>query len=503
MQIKKLVWCTAITLLYFVSCTKDPEIQPVPHPGIGNGSVSGVITDLNNTPVSNATVAGGTDTTITDADGKFILTKVQFTADTVVVNVTKSEFFQGSKNFVSNNNSINDAKIQLIPKPASTTITASSGGNVSVTGGGSINFAGGFVNASTGNDYTGDVSISTFYLNSTEQNFSASVPGYLTGASVANQQGILQSFGVVAVELNDASGNKLQLAQGKTATITLPIPAALQANAPASIPLWYFDDTKGWWKQEGTATRQGNDYVGVVKHFSFWNVGDISGAIINLRLIVTMDTGFVYRNKLVTITRPDSTSTSGYTDSTGTVNGSVPANEELIVQVFNDCGKNVFAQNIGPFSSDATVDVHITNDDCISTDTTQYLTLTINGNRNYFSPSSRIRQSFEAGSHTFIMGGNPQNASDTIIEGLIFGGNASPGSYPMAILITEKGTFTYQAGGLSYDPNYPYPTTVITKYEGVGGYIEGNISGWIKTFPSTATADSFPLTGSYRVKRIE
>jgi hypothetical protein len=39
--------------------------------------------------------------------------------------------------------------------------------------------------------------------------------------------------------------------------------------------------------------------------------------------------------------------------------------------------------------------------------------------------------------------------------------------------------------------------------QAVGGYIEGTISGWIKTFPSTATADSFQLSGSYRVKRIQ
>jgi len=487
--------------MYLISCTKDPEIQPVPHPGIGNGSVSGIITDLNNTPVSNATVAGGTDTTITDANGKFILTKVQFTADTVLVNVTKSEFFQGSKNFVTNNNLVNDANIQLIPKPASSTISASSGGNVSVSGGGSIDFTGGFVNSPSGDAYTGNVSVSTSYLNATDQNFSASVPGYLKGVSASNPQGILQSFGVVAVELNDASGNKLQLAQGKTATITLPIPDALQADAPASIPLWYFDDTKGWWKKEGTATRQGNDYVGVVKHFSFWNVGDISGGI-NLKVIVTIDTGIVYWNKLVTITQPDSTSTNGYTDSTGTVYGLVPANEVLTVKVFNDCGNIVFTKNIGPFNSDTTVDVIVTNDDCVSADSSQYLEVTINGNKKYSWPSSRIRQSFEAGSHTFIMGGQLLN-SDTTIEGMIFGGIASPGNYPMAILIVEKGTYNYQAGGQAYDPGYSYPTTVITKYQAVGGYIEGTISGWIKTFPSTATADSFSLSGSYRVKRIQ
>ena len=501
MKIKNLIRYSAITLLYFISCTKT-EIQPVPHPGTGNGTVSGIITDLNNTPLSNTTVAGGTDTTITDANGKFMLTKVQFTADTVVVNVTKSGFFQGSKNFVSNNNLVNDANIQLIPKPASSTITASSGGNVSVSGGGAIDFTGGFVNLSTGEAYTGNVSVSTFYLNATDQNFSASAPGDLKGVSASNPQGILQSYGVVAVELNDASGNKLQLAQGETATITLPfLPHCREMHLPL-YPLWYFDDTKGWWKKEGTATRQGNDYVGAVKHFSFWNVGDISGAAINLKVIVSIDTGIVYWNKLVTITQPDSTSTNGYTDSTGTVYGLVPANEVLTVKVFNDCGKNVFAKNIGPFSSDATVNVKITNDDCLSGDTTQYLRVTLNGNRNYSWPSSRIRQSYEAGSHTFIVGGQLSN-SDTTIEGLIFGGIASPGSYPMSLLIVEQGNYNYQAGGQAYDPGYPYPTTVITRYDAVGGYIEGTISGWIKTFPSTATADSFQLSGSYRVKRIQ
>src|SRR4030095_3677706 len=88
--------------LYFFSCQKETNTQSSgPPTGTGIGSVAGVITDLNNNPLSNATVTGGTDTTITDANGKFTLTKVQFTADTVVVNVTKDGFFQGSTNFGS------------------------------------------------------------------------------------------------------------------------------------------------------------------------------------------------------------------------------------------------------------------------------------------------------------------------------------------------------------------------------------------------------------------
>jgi hypothetical protein len=180
-------------------------------------------------------------------------------------------------------------------------------------------------------------------------------------------------------------------------------------------------------------------------------------------------------------------------------------NEVLTLKIFNDCGKNVFSENIGPFNGDTTVNVNVTQDDCVSSDTTQYINMTIGG-INYSWPSFKIRESFQADSSTFIMGGGNLQNTDTVFEGMIFGGQGGPaasGSHPIAILLTERGTYRYQAGGMSYDPNYPYPTAVFTKYEAVGGYIEGNFSGWIKTFPSTATADSFALSGSYRVKRIQ
>jgi hypothetical protein len=344
---------TLIIILF--ACKKTNESNP----GDGNssGTVQGVITDLNNSPVSNATVTGGSATATTDANGKFTLTKVQFTANTVVVNVTKDGFFQGSKKFGSTTNTVNNAVIQLISKPASATIAASSGGNVSISGGGSAVFNGGFVNASNGNAYTGNVSVSAIYLNPTDQNFNTAAPGNLKSAGAFNQPGDIQSFGVVAVELNDASGNNLQLAQGKTATITLPIPAALLSKAPASIPLWYFDNTSGLWKQEGTAAKQGSNYVGVVNHFSFWNVGDIAGSINLTASFTDSARGTPFVNKLVTIIRLDSTSggagaTNGHTDNTGTVSGLVPVNEALIMKVYGDCGTILYSKNIGPFSKD-------------------------------------------------------------------------------------------------------------------------------------------------------
>jgi carboxypeptidase family protein len=359
LKLYSLIIILAVIIIPY-SCKKDTAVPPVAT------SISGLVTDINKTPVSNATVTGGTVTATTDANGKFTLANVKFTADSVLVNVTKDGFFQGSKNFVSTTGTVNNVTIRLIPKPAAATIPASSGGDVTVPGGGSVNFTGGFVNASNGSAYTGTVSVSTTYLNSTDQNFSANVPGNLKGVSASNQPGVLQSFGVVAVEMNDASGNKLQLAPGKTATITLPIPAALQGNGPASIPLWYFDDIKGSWKEEGTATKQGSNYVGVVNHFSFWNAGDLSGSV-NLSATFIDSNGVAFTNKLVSITRPDSSIASSYTDSAGTVSGLVPVNEVLAMKVFGDCGDIVYSKNIGPLSKDTVLGTITIINSCLDT----------------------------------------------------------------------------------------------------------------------------------------
>ncbi len=261
-----------ITVIIILSaCNKSSQSDP--GDGNGSGTVQGVITDLNNSPVSNATVTGGSATATTDASGKFTLTKVQFNSDTVVVTVTKNGFFEGSKKIVSSSNAASNVKIQLIPKTVLGTFAASSGGDITLPGGGSINFSPGFVTASNGTTYTGNVSVSAHYFDPSDPNFSAYTQGDLKVAGANNPQGALQSFGVVAVEMDGASGNKLQLAAGKKAIITLP--TTLQDKAPVYVPLWYFDATKGAWKQDGIAEKQGSNYISTVSHFTSWNPGNI------------------------------------------------------------------------------------------------------------------------------------------------------------------------------------------------------------------------------------
>ena len=279
---KKIAALILSLIVVFFACKKDTQSNS--GNSSGKGSVKGNITDLNNSPVSNATVSSGMVTATTDANGNFTLNDVQFNSDTVVVLVIKNGFFEGAKKFISGNHTVTNATIKLIQKTVSGTFAATSGGNITMSGGGSINFNPGFVTASNGNPFTGSVSVSAFHLDPSDPNFSAYVSGDLKAAGANNPQGSLQSFGVVIVELNDASGNKLQLAPGMKATITLP--TTLQGKAPSSVPLWYFDAAKGAWKQEGIAEKLGSDYVSTVSHFSSWNPGNIVDTSQYIRLIL-------------------------------------------------------------------------------------------------------------------------------------------------------------------------------------------------------------------------
>jgi hypothetical protein len=81
----------------------------------------------------------------------------------------------------------------------------------------------------------------------------------------------IESFGAINVTFDDSEGNRLNLADGQTATIRIPL-ASAAIDPPSTIPLYYFDEDSGYWNEEGSATLTNNEYYeGTVSHFSTWN----------------------------------------------------------------------------------------------------------------------------------------------------------------------------------------------------------------------------------------
>ena len=85
----------------------------------------------------------------------------------------------------------------------------------------------------------------------------------------------------------------------------MPIATAQQAIAPATAPLWYYNETSGLWVQDAThvATRTGVNYVVSLPHFSIANV-DVAKVNADCMQVV-VDTTKITLPAQVLITVPD------------------------------------------------------------------------------------------------------------------------------------------------------------------------------------------------------
>ncbi|MCU7551535.1 hypothetical protein OCK74_20610 [Chitinophagaceae bacterium LB-8] len=309
--------------------------------------------DENGLPVKGASVTAGESNTVTDIDGNFHFTNIRLNSSTGYIKVVKQGYFLGSRTIATKPNSTHFAEIELIPKKTAGKFVAAAGGTITVPNGGSVLFeTNSIINGATQIAYAGEVTVAAHFINPSAVNFSATMPGDLRGITTNNQESALQSFGMLVVELSGSGGEQLQLAAGKTATLTFPIPASLLAQASPTIPLWYFDEAKGLWAEEGSATKQGNNYIGKVSHFSFWNV-DKPYPLINFEAVI-MDENeqLLPQTKVEIRMQGDSASTSGsgYTDINGKVSGKIPANQKLQLNIYNKCNQIVQSLPIGPFS---------------------------------------------------------------------------------------------------------------------------------------------------------
>ena len=283
------------------------------------------------------------------------------------VQAVSSGYFTGSRSIVTHLGTLNYVQINLIPRNITGTIAAPASGTVTVSGTNTVAFGdSSFVDPAANTNYSGSVSVYTTYLDPTVTGSLNSMPGDLRGINSSGQTVVLQSYGMMDVELQGSAGQKLQIAAGKLATLTFGIPTALQSNAPATIPMWYFNDTTGKWIQQGTATLQGNTYTGQVSHFTFWCIGVYLQPVIAQAKFVDQN-GRPLANTQILVAysgEPGEPWWGSYTDSSGEVEMYILADEALMMEVMDKCGNMIGGVNAGPTYSNinlGTVTVNIAN----------------------------------------------------------------------------------------------------------------------------------------------
>lgn len=319
-------------------------------------SLQGRVLDEKGVPVQGASVTSGTATTTTDVNGTFFFTDISLYSRFGTVNVSYSGYFMGSRTFVTSTAGVNYVEIHLLPRTVTGTFDASTGGTITLTGGQSAVFTGGsVVNAATNAAYTGTVHVYTAYLDPTVKESLISMPGDLRGITTDKKEVVLASYGMMKVELEGDGGEKLQIATGKTATLTFTIPSSLQTGAPDSLPLWHFADSTGKWMQEGKAGKTGNTYVGQVSHFSWWNA-DLPYAAALLKAKFKDQNGRSLAYMWVMFSASANTASGGTkgviyltrTDSTGAISAYLPVGQVMPLRVEDMCGNLVGGANVGP-----------------------------------------------------------------------------------------------------------------------------------------------------------
>ncbi|WP_272023644.1 carboxypeptidase-like regulatory domain-containing protein [Olleya namhaensis] len=359
---KLILGVIVMLMMVLTSCNPNESVDmpEVPEGTSGNSQIDfgsniqrdfmGRIVDQSSIPLDNVNITIGNKTAITDNNGMFVINDVSVKERLGFITAQKPGYLKGMRSVVptSGTNMIN---IMLVAETLVSTVASGSSSEVTLSNGAKVSFDGAFKDEN-GNAYSGNVDVYMYHLETSNPAIEAIMPGNLQAENANGEERVLVSYGMLNVELKGASGEKLNIADGSVAQIELPINPAQNGVAPATIPLWHFDEVSGVWMEDGEATLVGGKYQGEVSHFSWWNWDAPFPAVIlcinavdaNNNPLANLDIKLIESNAV--------NGRTAFTNGDGNICGFVPINEAFTLKAFDPCGVEVFSSNIGSFSVD-------------------------------------------------------------------------------------------------------------------------------------------------------
>ncbi len=280
---------------YSDTASQSLTIDAAPQPVAADGMIKGNVIDIDGNPIEGVRVSlinaqdlvGGDRDATTDVDGETTLDNMPTGVD-FVFTLTKTGY---ADRFVRTTipADASDAAAftaTLTERAVAQTLSnAENGGNVSGTDGTAIKLPAGALVDTSGNPVSGSVEVALTPVDVSDVNARDAFPGSFAAADENGDSGVLLSFGVAEYHLTQG-GERLQLAAGKQATLTVPIyideySDGSPVTAGDHIPLWSLDETSGQWIQEGmgTVVTDSNSPTGlgfemIAGHLSWYNCDD-------------------------------------------------------------------------------------------------------------------------------------------------------------------------------------------------------------------------------------
>ncbi len=238
--------------------------SPISAPTISTGVIQATVIDsATGAAIQGAIIQSGGVSAATTATGAATLNNVP--TGSSQINVSKTGYATNYRNVNVTNGGVYTLTIQALA--VTTTPFNQSTANILSGGGASVNLTRNSLVDVYGVAATGQITANIGAIDPTVG--FQTMPGQMTSGGMP-----LQSFGALTAIFTDSYSSILNLAQGQTATITIPVASGATAP-PATMPLYFFDVATNQWIQQGTAALNGTStaYVGSVSHFSYWNIG--------------------------------------------------------------------------------------------------------------------------------------------------------------------------------------------------------------------------------------
>ena len=368
---KSKLWLLALLLAF--SCSQDELVEmvddmpseeemmmedPTSSETI-SGVVSGFVTDEAGESVSFAEINTSLGRVFADELGFFEIASEQIPLSGLHLRVSHPDYMDGFRNVYPSLTSEAFTIIQL-NTPSMDQFTSSEGVELSMSNGALITIPPDGIADQAGQPYDGMVLISSRFYDVTSDYFELQAPGDLRGIDSDMNVVQLLSYGMMSVILTDPAGEELNLRDGVSAQLIFPV----SETVPERVPLWYYDESMGYWIEEGEAIFDGEAYVAEVNHFSFWNC-DAPFQTIEIVGKVEYTDGVPAINRRVRISIVDNGVTAyGFTDAAGYFRGKVPAGQNLELGLLQSCTEQI-TFTLGSFSTDSdfgvfTLDVNMT-----------------------------------------------------------------------------------------------------------------------------------------------
>ena len=349
--------------LLFGACADDTDelIDVTPAgPTLSGDAVeagfTGRVTAADGTPLPGVTVSAGTASAVTDAEAAYALPRASVVADRASLTFRAEGYVTGSRTLLVREGSDYVADVELLSLRDFALVDGRRGGEVEAAGTpeAAVAFPADAFARADGSGFGGVATVAVHYLDPTDEAFARQMPGDLRSVSDAGDVEALASFGMVSAVIRDDRGAEADLAEGKTATLRIPVADELRGRAPATIPLYYFDETRATWVAEGAAALTGGAYVGEVSHFTFWSASlrqpgiKLCGQLFALR---GGDTTAVSRGTVLAQAEGFPRATAPTNDA-GQFCGIVPANTAVTLSAFSPCEGYVEVAQVPPTASD-------------------------------------------------------------------------------------------------------------------------------------------------------